>query len=204
MSHVERPGTEVGLTRGAYFVLGMIAAGHRTGYEISKMAELTSRLFWVAGDGQVYPQLRKLAIAGLVEGAREAQGARAKTVYRLTDLGCEALDDWLTSDEMPMWELRDEGLLKLFFCDALSVEELRELIRILRRTHERAVERLREIQPVAATRPAALLTQRHGLRMHQTAIDWCDELAAQLRGAEPASPAAATLEAILTAPAAAR
>src|SRR5277367_3820835 len=107
------------LKKGAYLVLGMIATGCRSGYEISKNAEITSRFFWAAGDGQIYPQLRRLAADGLIRGEREVRGEREKNVYELTDTGHDALREWLLSDEPAMWELRDEGLLKLFFADEL-------------------------------------------------------------------------------------
>ncbi len=185
------------LQKGAYFVLGMIGTGCRSGYEISKMAEITSRFFWAAGDGQVYPQLRKLADAGLIEGERETQGERERNVYELTDPGREALDDWLLSPAAPMWELRDEGLLKLFFADRLTTAQLRERVAILRDSHERAVERLLEIEPIARSRPGALLTQQHGLALHQAAVEWCDRLDEGLAKARPGTRAATTLRAIL-------
>lgn len=185
------------LTKAAYLVLGMIGTGCQSGYEISKTAEITSRFFWAAGDGQVYPQLRKLAEAGLIEGEREAQGEREKVVYQLTRQGRDALEEWLLSDAAPMWELRDEGLLKLFFADQLTTAQLRDRVTVLRQMHERAIERLREIEPVVRERPAALLTQQHGLALHQAAVDWCDRLDEQLAQAGPATRAAKTLQAIL-------
>jgi len=185
------------LHKSAYMVLGMIAMGYTTGYEISKMAALTSRFFWAAGDGQVYPQLRKLTELALVEGERQPQGEREKNVYRLTKAGRLALDEWLTSVDAPMWELRDEGLLKLFFADELSTEQLRERIEVLRRSHQRAIERLRQIEPIARTRPSALLTQRHGLALHTAALQWCDQITDELSAADPTGAAAAALRTIL-------
>jgi DNA-binding PadR family transcriptional regulator len=185
------------LQKGAYFVLGMIGAGCRSGYEISKMAEITSRFFWAAGDGQVYPQLRKLADAGLIEGEREAQGERERNVYELTDEGRRTLDDWLQSSAAPMMELRDEGLLKLFFSERLTTGQLREQVAVVRRAHQGAIEHLREIEPVARERLSALLTQQHGLAVHQAAVDWCDRLDTQLAEARPNTRAATTLRKIL-------
>ena len=185
------------LHKSAYLVLGMIAAGYATGYEISKQAALTSRFFWAAGDGQVYPQLRRLTELGLIEGQRESRGEREKNVYRLTDPGRLALHEWLTSTAAPMWELRDEGLLKLFFAGELSTEQLLERIEVIRRAHEGAIERLQEIETVARDHPAALLTQRFGLALHTAAVEWCDQIADELRDADPDGRAAAALRAVL-------
>ncbi len=185
------------LHKSAYLVLGMIATGYTTGYEISKVAALASRFFWAAGDGQVYPQLRKLSELGLIEGQRESQGEREKNVYRLTDTGRLALDEWLTSAEAPMWELRDEGLLKVFFAGELTTEQLLERIAVIRETHQRAIERLQEVEPIVRTHPSALLTQRHGLALHTAAVQWCDQVIDDLRAADPDAPAAATLQTVL-------
>jgi DNA-binding PadR family transcriptional regulator len=188
------------LKKGAYLVLGMIASGFRTGYEISKTAEITSRFFWAAGDGQIYPQLRRLAADGLIRGEREAQGEREKNVYELTEAGHNALRDWLTSDEPPMWELRDEGLLKLFFADELTTGELRDRVAALRDSHERALERLREIEPHVRRRPGALLTHDHGVALHRAAVDWCERIDSELAAADPDVPAATTLGSLLAQP----
>jgi DNA-binding PadR family transcriptional regulator len=186
------------LKKGAYLVLGMIATGCRSGYEISKTAEITSRFFWAAGDGQIYPQLRRLAADGLIRGRSEARGEREKNVYELTDEGHAALREWLISPEPPMWELRDEGLLKLFFADELTTEELRARVAVLRDSHERALERLREIEPHVRQRPGARLTHDHGVALHQAAVRWCEGIDAELAEAGPAAPAARTLADIFT------
>ena len=44
-------------------------------------------------------------------------GARARTVYALTESGEQALHAWLASDEELVYEVRDEGMLKLFFSE---------------------------------------------------------------------------------------
>jgi len=189
------PGND--LNKSAYLVLGMIATGYTTGYEISKMASLTSRFFWAAGDGQVYPQLRKLTELGLIQGQREAQGEREKNVYRLTARGRRALTEWLTSPAPPMWELRDEGLLKLFFAGDLDTAQLRERIEVIRQTHERAIDRLNEIEPIARAHPTALLSHRHGVALHTAALAWCEGVAAELDRLDADTPAEAALDSIL-------
>src|SRR3954453_16729426 len=105
------------LSKPAYVVLGMIATGRRSGYAMSTTAKEATRFFWATSDGQIYPQLRKLADAGYVEGEREKRGGRERVVYSLTAKGREALEEWLTSPQRPQHEVRDEGLLKLFFAE---------------------------------------------------------------------------------------
>lgn len=56
-------------------------------------------------------------------GTEEPHGNRPRKSYRLTDKGRAALGDWLRSERVPDFEQRDEGLLRLFFADALSPED---------------------------------------------------------------------------------
>src|SRR6267154_6524248 len=100
-------------------VLGLIAFGKRTGYDIKTFVDKTTRYFWAASYGQIYPELKRLEDRGLIRGRPEPSGARARTVYELTDAGTAALEHWLAAEDEPSYELRDEGMLKLFFSDSL-------------------------------------------------------------------------------------
>ena len=51
-----------------YVILGMLRNEPRSGYEIKRAVDDSTRFFWAASYGQIYPELRKLATAGLVEG----------------------------------------------------------------------------------------------------------------------------------------
>src|SRR5436309_6144702 len=109
----------VELTPTGRVILGMIAFGKRTGYDIKTFVDKTTRYFWAASYGQIYPELKRLEDRGLIRGRPEPSGGRARTVYELTEAGEAALHGWLASDAEPLEELRDEGMLKLFFSDSL-------------------------------------------------------------------------------------
>ena len=164
------------LSKPAYVVLGMIATGRRSGYAMSRTAKDATRHFWATSDGQIYPQLKKLAEDGYITGERESQGGRERVMYSLTDRGQEALDDWLNSGARPRLEYRDEGVLKLFFAEAVSVEQLRAQIAVMRERHRRAVETLTELRSKAGDQACAHLTLRYGLDLQEFAIDWYDRL----------------------------
>src|SRR5213082_2683453 len=111
-------------------IVGMIAFGKRTGYDIKTFVDRTTRYFWAASYGQIYPELKRLEDQGLVRGRPEPSGGRARTVYELTEAGKRALTDWLRSGAQPVFEMRDEGMLKLFFSD-LAPETRIESIRAM-------------------------------------------------------------------------
>src|SRR5438128_2952026 len=112
----------MGATAGTWGVLGLLALGARTGYDVKRVVDKSIRYFWAASYGQIYPELRRLEEAGWIEGEHAPRGGRARRVYKLTPAGRRALRDWLHGTETRI-ELRDESLLRLFFADVLPVDE---------------------------------------------------------------------------------
>jgi PadR family transcriptional regulator, regulatory protein AphA len=175
-----------------YVILGMLRHEPRTGYEIKQAVDRSTRFFWAASYGQIYPELRRLAKAGLVEGEADPKGERKRTVYRLTRAGRTELRRWLAEDPAVL-EIRDESLLKLFFAAAAPPRKAAEIIAARRRAHEQKLERLREIEPFAAASseadPYPYMVLRFGLASSEWVVRWCDEALAELdeegRGAQP-------------------
>jgi DNA-binding PadR family transcriptional regulator len=158
----------------ARVILGMIALGKRTGYDIKAFIDKTARYFWAASYGQIYPELKRLEDQGLVRGRPEPSGARARTVYELTEAGKAALRRWLESDEDPSYELRDEGMLKLFFSDSAPERRI-DIVRAMRMREQRALAHLRSIEPHASQGPAGpYLTLQMGIELTEWAVKWCE------------------------------
>jgi PadR family transcriptional regulator, regulatory protein AphA len=169
------------LTATGRVILGMLGLGKETGYDIKQLVDRSTRHFWAASYGQIYPELRRLEAAGLVSSQSEPSGARARTVYRLTDAGHAALDRWLASTQEPLYELRDEGMLKLFFSDlagpdAGSPDALRiEHLRAMRARQEQKLQQLRAMEPkVRNGPPGTYLTLRLGIDMAEWFIEWSE------------------------------
>ncbi|MGH2838737.1 MAG: PadR family transcriptional regulator [Thermoleophilaceae bacterium] len=167
----------------AYVILGMLRGQPRSGYEIKQAVDGSTRFFWAASYGQIYPELAKLADAGLVEGEEQPTGGRKRTVYRLTDTGRTELQRWL--EELPArLELRDEGLLKLFFAGAVDRATALEIVDAKRRIAEQKVAELRAIEPHAAeisdSDPYPYLVLRYGLEMSEWTIAWCERAREEL------------------------
>jgi PadR family transcriptional regulator AphA len=105
----------------AKVLLGFIAARPRSGYEIKQLVDLSTRFFWAASYGRIYPELKRLEQEGLIAGADASQGARSRTIYKLTAKGRKVAEEWISLPP-EVYELRDEGLLKLFFAETLNPE----------------------------------------------------------------------------------
>jgi PadR family transcriptional regulator AphA len=167
------------LSRTSYVVLGMLKLGRRTGYEIKSLVDVSTRFFWAASYGQIYPELRRLEKLGLVRGERDDADGRRRRSYELTPDGERALREWLTSDQPLHLELRNEGMLKLFFADGLDGDERAELWRKMGEAHKSIHQRLTEHHPhavaAAEERGAAMPLEVLEFGIAYTAFvrDWC-------------------------------
>lgn len=176
------------LSKTAYLILGMLKLGKRTGYEIKSLVDVSTRFFWAASYGQIYPELARLEELGLIEGQADQSDGRRRKAYELTQAGEEALHAWLTSSDPLHRELRHEGVLKLFFSDSLSPDEQRQQIRRLRVEHERTAERLRAIEPGPRSAREEqgprlpYLTLEWGIAYQEFMVHWCSRIERQLAG----------------------
>jgi PadR family transcriptional regulator, regulatory protein AphA len=161
----------------AHVILGMLSWRPMSGYDIKSLADRSTRFFWAISYGQIYPELRRLSDAGLVEAA-EAEGGRRRTAYRLTANGRKALRGWL-SEPPQTFETRDEGLLKLFFSSADPASAIRAL-EGKRDFHARKLEDLRTIEGTGKPEGFALMVLRHGIEMSEWTVEWCERAIAEL------------------------
>jgi DNA-binding PadR family transcriptional regulator len=179
------------LTQTARVLLGMIAEGHATGYAIKAEIQRSTRLYWGASVGGIYPELRRLHEAGLVTLRDDPRGGATRHAYALTRAGREALDRWLTDPSEPAIEMRHEGLLRLRFAGVLEPAQQLELVERMRAVHERRAGELREqLQTEEFDDPLHRMTVEFGLGWNEWAIAWCEEAAGRLaprrRRARPA------------------
>jgi PadR family transcriptional regulator, regulatory protein AphA len=170
----------------AYVILGMVRKEPRSGYEIKALVDNSTRFFWAASYGQIYPELKRLSEAGLITGVDAPTGGRKRTVYEITADGEEELKAWLRQPP-GTFEMREEGLLKLFFADALPPEEAVEILRAMR-DHRRSVqEQLVAMEPMAAAKPDPfpLMVLRGGIEFTAWFADWCERMEEQILDSVP-------------------
>jgi PadR family transcriptional regulator, regulatory protein AphA len=155
-----------------HVLLGLLQWRPRSGYEIKQLVDRSTRFFWAVSYGQIYPELRRLEEEGLVEAESDPVGARRRTRYRLTEAGRAELRAWLLEPRAG-YELRDEGLLKLFFSQGRDADSVRELARSARRRSEEVAARLRELDPdVDDPEPGPLMVLRFGIALNEWMADW--------------------------------
>ncbi|MFM8889691.1 MAG: PadR family transcriptional regulator [Solirubrobacterales bacterium] len=179
-------------------ILGFLSREDLSGYDIKLRVDDSTRFFWAASYGQIYPELKRLEEAGLIKGTDTPHGGRARRVFRITESGREVLTSWIM-DAGSTVELRHEGLLKVFFADALdSTDSQVAVLEAMAEVHRRQV---RELELVAGKKsegelacnpetiaedhpgmPAFVL--RFGLDLHRWVVGWCEREVEAARQAE--------------------
>jgi DNA-binding PadR family transcriptional regulator len=171
------------MTTSGYVILGMVANGSRTGYEVRRSASLSLRYFWSISPPQIYTELDKLEKAGFLVAEDDPRNNRRRRVYSLTPDGRTALRDWLLKDEVGEFQIRDLLELKFFFSDILPSGEASQLVENLRRRSQHYLHILDdEVQPFIERS-----VSRHGLdnavriaefhhELHEFILAWCDRV----------------------------
>jgi PadR family transcriptional regulator AphA len=166
----------------ARVILGLLRLAPHTGYEIKQTTDRSTRFFWGASYGQIYPELRRLEAAGLAVAADEPRGAVRRRVYRITPAGERAVEEWLTEPEED-FDIRDEGLLKLFFGAALTEKDLLTLVRRRRSFFEDVSKHFqsigKELGPIDNPSGEVL---RYGIELMDWNTRWWADLEARLGG----------------------
>ncbi len=161
-----------GLTPTGRVILGMLALGKGTGYDIKQFVDKSTRHFWAASYGQIYPELRRLEQQGLIRGRPEPTGGRARA--RSMSSPVPAPRRCATGSERPTnrcTRCATKGLLKLFFSDALPEQRI-EIVRAVRKRMERKLAQLDALGAPGKTGPALTLSLGRELTRHY--IDWCE------------------------------
>jgi PadR family transcriptional regulator AphA len=170
------------LNQTARVLLGMIAEGHTTGYAIKAEIERSTRLYWGASVGGIYPELRRLRDAGLVSVRDDPRGGATRHCYTLTRAGRAALTRWLTDQSEPVLEMRHEALLRLRFAGVLGPDRQVEVVRRMRAVHEQRLAELRERLEIGSfDDPLHRMTVEFGVGWNEWAVGWCDAAERRLK-----------------------
>jgi DNA-binding PadR family transcriptional regulator len=169
----------------SYVVLGMLCHGPATSYDLKQRIAYTIGNFWAFAHSQIYDEPTRLVADGLVTETVE-QGGRRKRTYSITAAGRAALQAWLATPTPEPTEVRDLGLLKLFFA---TFGERADLLRLARDRYEshRAVadgyadlhERIGEVAD-----PWQVKTLELGMRYERTVERFWADFIAELESEE--------------------
>lgn len=123
----------------SYVVLGMLSNSPATSYDLKRWVASTVGNFWAFAHSQLYDEPARLVADGLITETVEETGRRKRT-YEILPAGREALHEWLTAPTDEQTEVRDLGLLKLYFANIVEREDVLRLARERHASHRRRAD----------------------------------------------------------------
>lgn len=126
-----------------FVILGFLLNDSLSGYEIGALIKQSTNNFWQESDASIYPTLKVLTKEGLVSSEAAYVGKRKKEIFTITDAGRKAFLGWFKKSPAPDAH-REEFLLKLFFTDETTKEQMQqhcdEKLQELKKLHEKYKE----------------------------------------------------------------
>jgi DNA-binding PadR family transcriptional regulator len=170
------------LSPSSYLVLGFVSVlGRPTTYDISRQVGFSVGEFWPFPQSQLYAETTRLAEAGLLAEDRE-DGGRHRRHFTITEQGRQALAEWLAEPTVePPPELRHAGLLKLFFSELLSTEQVVDLAKTQEAWHRQQLDLYQGIVDRFGDRPELsrrVATARSGVAYARALADFWADIAA--------------------------
>lgn len=124
-------------------VLGLIADGPASGYDLLKVFDRSLAFIWPATQSQLYGELNRLADDGLIVVSHE--GPRGRKDYTITATGRAELEHWITDVE-PDRIRRNEAMLRVFFLGTVGPEHAKAYLEREATVHENLEALLRTIE----------------------------------------------------------
>jgi DNA-binding PadR family transcriptional regulator len=170
------------LSHTSYLVLGLVAGlGAATPYELKQVVNSSLGCFWSFPHSQLYSEPDRLVSLGLLDVDQEEAGRRRKR-YSITEAGRGALLAWLRDPEAERAEIREPGLLKLFFGGLADHEDMTRLARARVKLYEQELDRYTEIEKAIKDAPDMsypYATLRLGISWARACLAFWSELAGE-------------------------
>ncbi|WP_433223609.1 PadR family transcriptional regulator [Microtetraspora malaysiensis] len=168
-------------------MLGLLARGPASGYDLLKLFEISLSNVWPATQSQLYSELGRLADTGLVKVV--AEGPRGRKEYAITDEGLAELRHWITEVE-PNRSRRSDMLLRVFFLNTVEPEQARQYLRDRAAAAVTQHEGLAKIREFIADEQDALsvygrIAVEWGLRFSAMQQEWAEWAAEEIDQLSP-------------------
>ena len=163
----------------SYLVLGLVAQhGPVTPYDLKGIVQKSIGNFWSFPHSQLYAEPERLARDGLLH-QRQEPGGRRRRLFTITDEGSEALSAWLEEPVQTTTEIRDLGVLKLFFGSLTPPARVTALAQEQREQHAARHAEYQAMQQALgdAPDPHMATTLELGLRFEAMVIEFWEGVA---------------------------
>lgn len=178
------------LTTTEYSVLGLLAFGESSGYDLSRAAARSIGYMWAPSRSQIYKVLPRLVAVGCATSREvEQRGRPDKAIYRITPAGLAALRLWVETVEEASPGV---FVMKLFFAWTASPEAAHEQLALYRSQAERHLAEFEKMEQTLSSRDEPVHSRvalRHGILRARATVEWAKEAASLLEsGTERWSP----------------
>ena len=171
-----------------FVLLALLSKEPNTGYGVGRLLNHEYRHVWEARLQQIYGELGKLQMQGLVEAESiDLPNRPAKKIYSLTPQGYEALDRWLAERPAP-GPCKDDLLVRLCCLPRMprdviirQLEERRDACGILVRELEQRLAQTPRTDPAEL---GQLLTLEAAICRAEAQASWCARAVALLQESE--------------------
>lgn len=167
-----------------FAVLAALHEQPATGYDLTRNFRTRMANVWNASHQQIYRELSKMTEEGLLAMEDVPQDGRPdRKLYRLSDAGIAALENWLSAPQGRP-PTRDPLLVKLFGGDLVDPTSLREEIERHRQNWLEELERYRDIEAEYFSAAEQVpyryrlqhLALRKGIVSMEANLAWADEV----------------------------
>ena len=111
-----------------YALLALLRVGPLSGYDLQKQFAQSVGHVWHAPDSQIYPELRKMQLDGLIEGEEQTRGVRGvRRMYHVTEAGERAYHEWMESP-LDYQRVRDPAHLRAAYLETASPDAARRFL----------------------------------------------------------------------------
>ena len=177
------------LPKSAYVILGLLGFGETSGYDLKNIADKSVALFYASpARSQIYTELRRLAEYGFaLEREVEQTDRPDKRLYSITELGEDALANWLENSPTTPDSYKSHLLLKIFFGNRVDRSTLIEEISRYRDEAQQFRDMLHELQTECDGVPGSLftyLTIAQGISHSHASESWANEALQLLENAD--------------------
>jgi PadR family transcriptional regulator, regulatory protein AphA len=133
------------LSVSAYAILGLLASGPQSAYQLTRQMDRSLRFFWPRAASKLYEAPKALVALRLATASAGAVGRRPRTVYSITPSGRRALRRWLSAGQPSALALESEALLRVWLAHHGTKPDLLDAIDAVREQAQATLARGAEI-----------------------------------------------------------
>ena len=160
-------------------LLGLLAAGPRSGYQLTKIFQKSLAHTWSAQHSQIYPTLSDLLADGLIRLSES--GPRNRKTYEITDAGLAEVRRWLVETD-PHRVNRHEAMMRVFFLWLLEPDAAERYLREEAEYHRQQLAEFEAIMEEGSfVTPSSPLALEWGIRYESALARWAEWAADQIR-----------------------